>query len=76
MTSDITLHLDEQTFEKISQLAVDQHTSVSAWVSDLVTRTVEERDRFERTRCRALDAMHHPITVQEGPLTREQAHER
>lgn len=76
MTSDITLHLDEQTFEKISQLAVDQHTSVSAWVSELVTRTVQERDRFEQTRRRALDAMHQPITVQEDPLTREQAHER
>ena len=76
MTSDITLHLDEHTFEKVRQLAVDQHTSISAWVSELVARTVEERDRFEQARRCALDAMHQPIAVQEGPLTREQAHER
>ena len=76
MTIDITLHLDQQTFEKVRQLAIDQHGSVSAWVSELVTRTVEERDRFERTRRRALDAMRQPIAAQEGPLTRELAHER
>ncbi len=76
MTSDITLHLDDRTFEKIRQLAVEQHTSVSVWVSELVTRTVAEQERFEQARCRALDAMHQPIAVQEGPLTREQAHER
>jgi hypothetical protein len=76
MTSDITLHLDDRTFEKIRQLAVEQHTSVSVWVSELVTRTVAERERFEQARRRALDAMHQPIAVQEGPLTREQAHER
>lgn len=76
MASNITLHLDEHTFEKVRQLAVDQHTSVSAWVSELVTRTVEQRDRFEQTRRCALDAMHQPIAVREGPLTREQVHER
>ncbi len=76
MTSDITLHLDDRTFEKIRQLAVEQHTSVSVWVSELVTRTVAERERFEQARRRALDAMHQPIALQEGPLTREQAHER
>ena len=76
MTSDITLHLDDRTFKKIRQLAVEQHTSVSVWVSELVTRTVAERERFEQARRRALDAMHQPIALQEGPLTREQAHER
>lgn len=76
MTSDITLHLDEQTLEKVRQLAIDQRTSVSAWVSELVTRTVAERDRFEQARRHALDVLHQPIAVQEGPLSREQAHER
>lgn len=76
MTSNITLRLDEKTLNRIKHLAVDQHTSVSAWVGELVTRTVAEPDSFEPTRRRALQAMRQPVPVQEGPLTREQAHER
>lgn len=76
MTSNITLRLDEQTLRRIKHLAVDQHTSVSAWVGELVTRTVAELDGFEPARRRALQAMRQPVLVGEGPLTREQAHER
>jgi len=76
MASNITLRLDEKTLRRIKHLAVDQHTSVSAWVGELVTRTVAELDGFESARRRALRAMHDPVPVQLGPLTREQTHER
>lgn len=76
MSSNITLRLDKKTLNRIKHLAVDQHTSVSAWVGELVTRAVAELDAFEPTRRRALQAMRQPVPVQEGPLTREQAHER
>lgn len=76
MTSNITLRLDEKTLRRIKHLAVDQQTSVSAWVSNLVTRAVAELDAFEPARRRALQAMKQPVPVQEGPLSREQAHER
>jgi hypothetical protein len=76
MTSNITLRLDDKTLRRIRLLAVDQQTSVSAWVGDLVTRTVAELDGFEPARRRALQAMQKPVPVGEGPLGREQAHER
>ena len=76
MTSNITLRLDEKTLRRIKHLAVDRHVSVSAWVSELVTRAVDELDGFEPARRRALEAMRQPAPVREGPLTREQAHER
>lgn len=76
MASNITLRLDEKTLNRIKHLAVDQHSSVSAWVGELVTRTVAELDGFEPARRRALQAMRQPVPVQEGPLTREQTHER
>lgn len=76
MTSNITLRLDEKTLRRIKHLAVDRHVSVSAWVSELVTRAVDELDGFEPARRRALQAMRQPVPVREGPLTREQAHER
>lgn len=76
MSSNITLRLDEKIIRRIRHLAVDRHTSVSAWVGELVTRAVTELDGFESARHRALQAMRQPVPVQEGPLTREQAHER
>ncbi|MFA7665229.1 MAG: hypothetical protein WCY32_03830 [Burkholderiaceae bacterium] len=76
MTTNITLRLDEKTLRRIRHLAVDQQTSVSAWVGNLVTRTVAELDAFEPARRRALRALKQPVRVQGGPLSREQAHER
>lgn len=76
MTSNITLRLDEKTLRRIRHLAVDQQTSVSAWVGALVTRTVAELDGFEPARRRARQAMQQPVPAREGPLDREQVHER
>ena len=76
MASNITLRLDEKTLRRIRHLAVDQQTSVSAWVGALVTRTVAELDGFEPARRRARQAMQQPVPTGEGPLDREQAHER
>lgn len=76
MGTNITLRLDEKLVRRIRHLAVDRHTSVSAWVGELVTRAVEELDSFEPARKRALDAMDSPVVVAEPPLSREQAHER
>ncbi len=76
MSHNITLRLDEKTLRRIKHLAVDRHTSVSAWVGELVTRAVAELDGFEAARRRALDAMRQPIPVPDGPLSREQTHER
>lgn len=76
MSNNITLRLDEKTLRRIKHLAVDRQTSVSAWVGELVTRAVAELDGFEPARQRALHALDHPVPVREGPLDREQAHER
>ena len=76
MTSNITLRLDEKTLRRVRLLAVNQQTSVSAWVGDLVTRAVADLDGFEAARRRALRAMSKPVPVHAGPLSREQAHER
>lgn len=76
MSANITLKLDEKTVRRIKHLAVDRHTSVSAWVSELVVRAVAELDGFEPARARALLALDQPFPVTQGPLSREQAHER
>ncbi|MGH8117237.1 MAG: DUF6364 family protein [Rhodanobacteraceae bacterium] len=77
MSTNITLRLDEKTISRIKHLAVDQGTSVSAWVGELVTRTVEELDGFEPARKRALRAPAKPVSVPDAAvLTRGEAHAR
>ncbi len=76
MTTNITLRLDEKTLRRIRHLAVDQQTSVSAWVGNLVSRAVAELDAFEPARRRALRALKQPVPVQGEQLSREQVHER
>lgn len=77
MGSNITLRLDEKIISRIKHLAVDRHTSVSAWVSELVTRAVEDLDGFKPARKRALQAMAQPVRVRDaGMLGRDQTHER
>jgi hypothetical protein len=77
MGTNITLRLDEKTINRIKHIAVDRQTSVSAWVGDLVRRTVDELDGFELARRRALKAMAEPIPVRDAKaLTRDQLHAR
>ena len=76
MSSNLTLRLDAKTLRRVRHLAVDRGTSVSAWVGDLVARTVAELDGFEPARRRALQALKQPVPIREGPLSREEAHER
>lgn len=77
MTSNITLRLDKKTLDRVRHLAVDRHTSVSAWVSELVSRTVGELDGFESARKRAIESMNRPVPVKDsGMLGRDAAHER
>ncbi len=77
MTTNITLRLDKKTVDRLRHLAVDQHTSVSAWVGQLVKQKVEELDGFELQRKRALRAMRDPVSVADAStLEREASHER
>lgn len=77
MSTNITLRLDEKTISRIRHIAVDRHTSVSAWVGELVSRAVNELDGFELARKRALQAMAKPVPTQDaGTLTRDESHER
>lgn len=77
MGTNITLRLDEKTVDRIRHIAVDRHTSASAWVSELVRREVDELDGFERARKHAQRAMAEPVAVNDVvTLTRDAAHER
>lgn len=77
MGTNITLRLDEKTVDRVRHIAVDQHTSVSAWVGKLVSRAVNELDGFEDARSHAFEAMSKPAPVRDaGMLTRDESHDR
>lgn len=76
-TGNITLRLERRTLQRLRHLAVDRNTSVSAWVSELVTQKMHELEGMELARSQALHAMSEPVPVADpAPLTRAQAHER
>lgn len=76
MTANITLRLDEKLLRRLRHIAVDRNLSLSAWVTEVLSRAADELDGFEPARRRALMALKDPVPVVSGPLTRDEAHVR
>lgn len=76
MTANLTLRLDETLLRRLRHIAVDRNTSLSAWVTEVLSRAADELDGHEAARRRALAALQHPAPVTSGPLTRDEAHAR
>lgn len=76
MSANITLRLDEKLIRRLKRIAVDSNTSVSGWVTGLVTRAVEEADGYERARRQAMTHLAEPAPINDLPLGRDAANER
>jgi hypothetical protein len=50
----ITLKIDDRILTRVRHLAVDENKSVSAWVTELIERTLNETDEYEQERREAL----------------------
>ena len=50
MNTTLTLQIDDHLLQKAHHLAVDEHKTVSAWVAELIQRTLEEADEYEQSR--------------------------
>lgn len=72
----ITLKLDEQLIRRVRHLAVDEETSVSAWVAGLIETALRDRDAYEAARKGALADLEKPLHLGGIPLTREEIHSR
>jgi predicted transcriptional regulator len=76
MLKNITLKIDDQLLTRVRHLAIDENTSVSAWVAALIERTLNEADVYEQTRREAIDALQAGLHLGGRPLSREEAHDR
>ncbi len=76
VTANLTLRLDEKLLKRLRRIAVDRNTSLSAWVTEVLSRAADELDGFDLARRRALEALQNPAPVNSGPLTRDESHAR
>ena len=76
MLKNITLKIDDHLLTRVRHLAVDEDKSVSAWVSELIARTLHEADEYEQARREAIDTLNGGFHLGGRPLSREDAHDR
>jgi len=72
----VILELDDTVLARVRRVAVDEHTSVSAWVRALIARELEARDLYEQNRRGALLVLKEDLSLGGRPLSREEVHER
>ena len=76
MTRNVTLRMDEELLRKLRHLAVDEHTSLSAWVVAALRQVADAQDRQAAVRRRALGRLDRGFRLGGKPLSREQSHAR
>jgi predicted transcriptional regulator len=76
MLKNITLKIDDQLLTRVRHLAVDENKSVSAWVSELIERALNEADEYEQARREAIDTLDQGFHLGGRPLRREELHDR
>lgn len=76
MLKNITLKIDDQLLNRVRHLAVDENKSVSAWVSALIEKTLNETDEYEQARREAIDTLNKGFHLGGQPLDREALHDR
>jgi len=78
-TQNITLNLPRALLKKIKRLAVDGNTSVSALLTEALTRLADEHQRYSAARRRALAAMRSARSLGTGgrsTWSRDELHDR
>lgn len=76
MLKNITLKLDEQIITRIRHVAVDDSKSVSAWVSELIQKTLNDIDEYEQSRREAIESLNQGLHLGGQPLGRDDIHDR
>lgn len=76
MLKNITLKIDDQILKRVRHLAIDENKSVSAWVTALIERTLNEADGYEQARREAIDPLRVGFHLGGRPLSREALHDR
>ena len=76
MSTNVTLRMDERLLQQVRHRAVDDHQSLSAWITTVLRRMVESDSASFAARDRALRRLDRGYSLGGRPLTREQTHAR
>jgi predicted transcriptional regulator len=76
MAKNVTLKLDDAVLRKARHLAVEQNSSLSQWLTDLILEQVSGRPGYAAARRRAVKRLDAGLRLGGKPLTRDQAHKR
>jgi predicted transcriptional regulator len=72
MERNITLRLDDAVLQQARHIAVEQRTSLSAWVAELIRREVSRETNAETVRDEALAALEEGFSLGSAPETHSQ----
>ncbi len=76
MESNVTLKLDDALLKQARKTAVDEDTSLSAWVANLIVENLRKQDGRRAARRKALAALAAKFELEPGRFTRSELHER
>jgi len=78
-TQNVTLALPKGVLTRVKVLAAERGTSISALLTGLLEKAVDDDDAFARARQRGLSALDRPADLGTGgrrPASRDELHER
>ncbi len=76
MTKNVTLRIDETILHKARHQAVEEKKSLSRWLSELIFKTVSEKNNYQKTRERALKRLKKGFRLGGGSIKREEIYDR
>jgi len=76
MQSNVTLKLEDSLLKQARKLAVEEDTSLSAWVARLIVENLQQKEKCQAARVRALARMERGFALTPGRISREELHER
>ncbi len=76
MQRNVTLKLEDSLLTRARKLAVEEGTSLSAWVAGLIVENLNQREETWAARARALARMERGFALAPGRISRDELHER
>ncbi len=74
--SNVTLKMDDALLKQARKVAVEENTSLSAWVTGLILENLRRKGDYQAARARALARMEQGLSLAPGRFSRDELHER